>query len=120
MRLAVAIPAWTLTFAAAQAFAEPWLAPGDARLRHDLELLAEAGIVRAPLTAWPVSWAEVARDVAGRTQESGQAAWLSAALARVQAAATAVRRTGYPGGELTVAGSEQPMGLRRFGATPRE
>ena len=61
MRLAAAITAWTLSLVAAQAFAEPWLAPGDARLRHDLALLADAGIVRAPLTAWPVSWAEVAR-----------------------------------------------------------
>jgi hypothetical protein len=120
MRLAAAIPAWTLSLATAQAFAEPWLAPGDARLRHDLELLADAGIVRAPLTAWPVSWAEVARDVSGRTPEPGQAVWLVAALARVQAAAGVVQRTGHPAGELSISGSELPMALRRFGATPRE
>jgi hypothetical protein len=48
---------------AARAAADPWIAPGDARLRHDLQLLSDAGIVHAPLTAWPVPWAEVVRDV---------------------------------------------------------
>ena len=109
-----------LSLAAAQAFADPWIAPGDARLRHDLELLADAGIVRAPLTAWPVSWAEVARDVGGKTPEAGQPAWLAAALARVQSAAGVASRTGHLSGELRIAGSEQPMALRRFGYTPRE
>ena len=114
MRLAAAIPAWTLSLVAAQAFAEPWLAPGDARRRHDLELLVDAGIVRAPLTAWPVSWAEVARDVSGRKPEAGQAAWLNAALARVQAAAGVAQRTGHPAGELRVSGSERPMAESDF------
>jgi hypothetical protein len=120
MRLAAALPAWMLSFAAAQAFADPWIAPGDARLRHDLELLADAGIVRAPLTAWPVSWAEVARDVGGKAPGPGQPAWLAAALARVQAAAGVASRTGHLSGEVRIAGSEQPMALRRFGDTPRE
>ncbi len=120
MRLAAALPAWMLSFATAQALADPWIAPGDARLRHDLELLADAGIVRAPLTAWPVSWAEVARDVGGKTPEAGQPAWLAAALARVQSAAGVASRTGHLSGELRIAGSEQPMALRRFGDTPRE
>ena len=120
MRLAAVIPACTLSLAAVQALADPWIAPGDARLRHDLELLADAGIVRAPLTAWPVSWAEVARDVGGKDLEPAQPAWLAAALARVQAAASAASRTGHPSGELRIAGSEQPMALRRFGETPRE
>ena len=120
MRLAAVIPAWTLSFAAAQALADPWIAPGDASLRHDLALLADAGIVRAPLTAWPVSWAEVARDVSGVRPQPDQPAWLAAALARVQGAAATAARSGQLTGEFRVAGSEQPMALRRFGATPRE
>jgi hypothetical protein len=109
-----------LSFATAQALADPWITPGDARLRHDLELLADAGIVRAPLTAWPVSWAEVARDVGGKAPVAGEPAWLAAALARVQAAAGIASRIGHLNGELRIAGSEQPMALRRFGDTPRE
>ena len=115
MRLAAVIPAWTLSLAAVPALADPWIAPGDASLRHDLALLADAGIVRAPLTAWPVSWAEVARDVSGVRPPPDQPAWLSAALARVQGAAAAAARSGQLTGELRAAGSEQPMALRRFG-----
>ena len=120
MKLTATITVCVFLLAAAQASADPWIAPGDARLRHDLVLLADAGIVKAPLTAWPVSWAEVARDVAGRSPEPGQTAWLAAALARVQAAASAAQSTGHPLGEVSISGSERPMTLRRFGATPRE
>ncbi len=44
-------------FAGLPASADPWIEPGDVRLRHDIELLADAGIIRAPVTTWPVSWA---------------------------------------------------------------
>ncbi len=120
MKLAVVLPAWTLSLAAAQAFADPWIEPGDVRLRHDLALLADAGIVGAPLTAWPVSWAEVARDVDRVRLEPGQPAWLAAPLARVQAAARDATRASPVVADARVAGSEKPMALRRFGATPRE
>ena len=49
--------------AAPCASAAPWLAPGDLTLRHDIELLADAGILRGPITTWPISWPDVARDV---------------------------------------------------------
>jgi capsule assembly protein Wzi len=101
------------------AAADPWIAPGDARLRHDLELLADAGIVRAPLITWPVSWAEVARDVDRQPAGAGRAAWVDAALARVRAAARDATRTGRVGVTARIAGSEEPMALRRFGDTPR-
>jgi len=100
--------------------ADPWIAPGDARLRHDLQLLADAGIVHAPLTAWPVSWAEVARDVQSVPDDPARPAWLGAALARVRAAAADATRTGILERNLRVSGSERPMTLRRFGEVPRE
>ncbi len=39
--------------------AGPLVAPGDTRLRHDLELLNDAGVISVPLTAWPVSLSDV-------------------------------------------------------------
>jgi hypothetical protein len=119
MRPAVAIPVWLLSLATAPALADPWIEPGDARLRHDLELLSDAGLIAAPLTAWPVSWPEIARDVGRLDPEPARPAWLAAALARVQAAARGAARTA-PTAELRIAGSERPMALRRFGDTPRE
>ena len=82
----------------APAGADPWIAPGDARLRHDLQLLSNAGIVRAPLTAWPVPWAEVARDVQSARMTSNGPAYVDAALARVRAAAADATTVGVPPG----------------------
>lgn len=104
---------------AGAAQAEPWQAAGDGRLRHDLELLSDAGIVHAPLTAWPVSWPEIARDV-GSVNAAAQPLHLQAALARVRAAATAETAPGELEFEARIAGSEQPMALRRFDDVPRE
>jgi hypothetical protein len=120
MRLAVSLPAWLLSLAAAPALADPWIAPGDSSLRHDLELLADAGLVRAPLTAWPVSWAEVKRDVNRAPVDPWREAWLEAALARVRAATKGMGRAGTMTAEAAVAASAEPMALRRFGYTPRE
>ena len=102
------------------AAADPWAAPGDARLRHDLQLLADAGIVRAPLTQWPVSWAEVARDLASAGDGAALPAHLSAALARLRTAAATATRSGEWRAEGRVAGSANPMTLRRFSDVPRE
>jgi hypothetical protein len=99
---------------------DPWAPPGDARLRHDLQLLADAGIVHAPLSTWPVSWSEVARDLEGAGRDQARPAHLEAVLARVRLAATAATHTGDWRGEASIAGSEEPMELRRFAAVPRE
>jgi hypothetical protein len=119
MRLApIAAACWVLF--AAEGRADPWIAPGDSSLRHDLALLADAGIVHAPLTAWPVSWAEVARDVNRHVAVSGQSPWIRAALERVRLAAQQATRTGRMNATARVAGSAEPMALRRFGYSPRE
>ena len=104
---------------ASVARADPWAAPGDGTLRHDLQLLADAGLVRAPLTAWPVSWGEVSRDLSGEGTAS-QPPHVAAAVARVRAAAAAAMRTGDWQIEGGVAASGNPMALRRFSDVPRE
>lgn len=50
--------------AAAPAAADPWVGPGDARLRTDVELLAAYGFVRGPIDAWPLPWAQIRRGLA--------------------------------------------------------
>ncbi len=120
------IRAWPLALpllaclVAAPVEADPWIAPGDARLRHDLQLLSDAGIVHAPLTAWPVSWGEVARDVRNVADDPGRPAWLGAALQRVRAAAADATRIGEIEWSARIAGSQNPMALRRFSDVPRE
>jgi hypothetical protein len=103
---------------AGAAQAGPWIEPGDSRLRHDLQLLADTGIVRAPLTAWPVSWPEIVRDIRDVRPEQ-QVPHVAAALARVRREAGVATRLGELDIEASIAGSERPMALRRFGEVPR-
>jgi hypothetical protein len=117
--LRIVVPVLAL-LAACTASADPWLAPGDARLRHDLQLLSDAGVVRAPLTAWPVSWAEVARDIQSTSDDADRPAYVLAALARIRAAASNATRSGSLNWNARAAGSGEPMTLRRFGDVPRE
>jgi hypothetical protein len=45
------------------ALAASLIQPGSVMLRSDVELLADAGYVHAPVTAWPLPWAAIAADL---------------------------------------------------------
>ncbi len=38
-----------------QLYAKPWLDTGDMRLRHNLQVLSDAGYLKSPLTTWPIA-----------------------------------------------------------------
>jgi hypothetical protein len=100
--------------------AAPWLAPGDLTLRHDIELLADAGVLRGPITTWPISWPDVARDANAARLPDDAGPALREALARVRAAARREARTGLESLGARVAGARDPDPLRTFSDTPRE
>jgi hypothetical protein len=101
------------------AVADPWLAPGNEALRSDIQLLADAGIIRGPITTWPLSWPDISRDVlaAGdaKLDES-----TSAALIRVQRLAREASGRGFTGAGIRASGSHEPTELRSFADSPRE
>jgi hypothetical protein len=99
--------------------ADPWLAPGDEALRSDIQLLADAGILRGPVTTWPISWPDVARDALNAKYEGLDAA-TAAALIRVQRLSRAASSPGYAGSGLRLSGASDPNMLRGFADTPRE
>lgn len=43
--------------------AAPWLSPGDTGLRSDVTTLADAGVLGAPITAWPVPRGDILVDL---------------------------------------------------------
>ena len=43
--------------------ASPFLDAGDAALRHDVQLLADWGVIRSPVTTWPLPAAAIAADM---------------------------------------------------------
>jgi Capsule assembly protein Wzi len=99
--------------------ADPWAAPGDLALRNDLQLLADAGIVRTPVTSWPVSWGDVRRDVQATDVRWQARSNVAAALRRVQREAR--RQTdGGLAGEVRLAGASNPAVVRGFESVPRE
>ena len=62
-----------LAFAPLTAAAMPLAAPGDIRLRHDLQLLNDSGVINVPLTAWPISLGDIqnAMQIDDATKLSG-------------------------------------------------
>ncbi len=104
--------------AAGPVSAGPWLDPGDSNLRSDLQLLADEGILPMPMTAWPLSWGDVAQALDGlRGQPSDRAA---GALARVERRARAATLTGETRLLARAALGTDSRQIRTFENTPRE
>ena len=101
------------------AHADPWLTPGDEALRSDIEWLADAGILRGPVTTWPMSWPDIARDTLA-AEERGLDDATASALARVRRLARSAANEGFAGMGYRVRGAYQPSTLREFVDTPRE
>jgi hypothetical protein len=102
------------------AVANPWLPPGDLSLRHDIQLLADAGIIKGPVTTWPMSWPDLARDVLAAPSAPERSPAFEHALARVQAAARRASVPGFSGLRVGLSAAERPIQLRDFSDSPRE
>jgi hypothetical protein len=100
--------------------ADPWLAPGDVVTRHDIEMLADAGVIKGPITQWPIPWPDITRDVNGFEQLEKLTAGEESALNRLRRMARAMMRTNELQGHARVAGTNEPDQLRGFADTPRE
>jgi hypothetical protein len=102
------------------AAADPWLAPGDPGLRSDLQLLADEGIVGSPLTSWPLSWADVARDLAKSADVELRTPSIEEAYARVRREAFRNTRVHEVNVGVGASGAAHPIHVRGFEDTPRE
>ncbi len=47
----------------ATASAEPWIDTSDLTLRTEIQYLADRGVIRAPVTTWPLMWAAIETDL---------------------------------------------------------
>jgi hypothetical protein len=98
--------------------AESWAAPGDLRLRNDLQLLNDAGAIDIPLTAWPIAWGDIGRAMDGvdRYDLSNleAAAYDRLSNRRQQETGDGVRL------HLAAGAAENPRIVRSFEDTPRE
>ncbi len=49
---------------AANAFAGPYMPAGDLALRHDIQILADAGVIKGPTSTWPLAWGPILANLA--------------------------------------------------------
>lgn len=99
--------------------AKPWIRPGDLGLRNDIQLLADKGVIKAPVMAWPLSWGGVARDVLEVDRDLVLAPHELAALERIRDRAR--RETqGEFDRHVRASVGEGARIVRTFEDTPRE
>jgi hypothetical protein len=82
-------------------------------------LLADAGVVRGPVTTWPISWPDLARDVLAADESSLDPA-TARALLRVRREARIAQVHGFAGTGARLSAAHEPALLRGFADTPRE
>ena len=103
----------------AVAVAEPLAAPGDMRLRHDLQLLNDTGVINVPLTAWPLSLGNIHWAV-----QNGDATSLSiserVALDRVRDWLSWELEPGTVRYSVGLSAAHNPRVIRSFEHTARE
>ena len=108
-----------LVFLGSAAIAEPLAGPGDLRLRHDLQLLNDHGVINVPLTAWPLSYGDIHGAMedadSASIDESVRDAWN-----RVRHRVDWELETGSLRYETSLSASENPRQVRSFEYAPRE
>ena len=104
--------------AAPMTSAGPWIDPGDSGLRHDIQILADAGVITGPVTTWPLSWGDIQASLEDNTTvlDEGQ----QAALGRLKKRLTRAMASN----EIILSGhasvAEHPRKIRTFEDGPRE
>jgi hypothetical protein len=119
-RLILTASAIILALAATPLHADPWARPGDLALRHDVQLLADAGVIKSPVNTWPIPWATIAADLASSPAPETLSPAVLEARARVQGRLDAVRglRGLQPNAKVSV--RSDSFWTRTFEDTPRE
>jgi hypothetical protein len=109
-----------LMLASTTVLADPWALSGDVALRHDLRLLADAGIVDAPVNAWPIPWAAIASGLESSRADTNEDPAVSAARARMKSRLNRVRDLQGLQPNVRLAARTDEFWLRTFDATPRD
>ena len=100
--------------------AGPLIAPGDLALRHDIQRLADYGIIQGPVSTWPLAWGPIAADIQNFDRVVELPRDIVDAIARIQARARWETRTGEVHYNAKASFAEEPTRIRSFQNTPRE
>jgi len=112
---------------------EPWIAPGNVQVRHDVQLLVDSGVIDLPMSAWPIAASDLANALskvpdatasatASSTSQGGKGSGAGLSAAQL-AAISRLRRLASEGNAsfgYEVGAAARPTQLRTFADTPRE
>ena len=100
--------------------ASPLIPAGHVSLRHDIQLLADAGIIRGPVASWPLAWDAVIADIYQVDTSRQLPDAISSALVRVRERAAREARRGALHYRAGINAAESPSRIRAFANSPRE
>lgn len=120
MKLSIACIVCACLFTTHSVSASPFVNAGDAALRQDIQRLADAGIIKGPVTAWPLAWGPVAADIGNVGTETELPAAVLAALHRVRQRAVWETGTNELRFRARASFAEAPARIRGYDDTPRE
>jgi hypothetical protein len=102
------------------ASAGPAIAPGDLALRHDIQVLADYGIIKGPVTTWPLNWNAIAADIDAPGDRTRLPNAVVDTMYRVQRRAERALQRNAPRFSAGLSAAEEPTRIRSFQNTPRE
>jgi len=97
--------------------ASPWMDVGDMRLRHSVQVLADAALIRVPVNTWPIMWSGISADV-NRIRTKVLTPAQRRALDYVSDEFERQTRAFSASASVVIAGQRDP--LRGYGNTRRE
>ena len=96
------------------------ITPGDMALRHDIQRLADYGVIKGPVTTWPLAWEPIVADIQNVERIDELPRDVIDAISRVQARSKWDMRADELTFSTSVSGTEKPTRIRSFQNTPRE
>lgn len=117
---AAALLSAALLALAGPVLAGPSIAPGNLTLRHDIQRLADYGVLSGPVTTWPLAWGPILSDIGKYEPDAETPSDVTAALIRVRDKGQWESRIDELGYKARVAVAEKPARIRSFQDTPRE
>ncbi len=100
------------------AMSGPMIAPGDLLLRHDIQRLADAGVIKGPTTTWPLAWGPILYDIRNADSTKLSPAVLDA-LNRVRNRSRWETRASELTFKAKLGVAAEPSPIRSFQDTPR-
>jgi len=114
------LAALALVSAAGIAVGGPFVPAGDLALRHDIQRLADHGIITGAVTTWPLAWGPVLADIRRYDGTADLPPDVRDAITRIEVRARWETRTNEVTFNAEASVAESPTRIRGYQHTPRE